>query len=346
MKDLWFLDVSHEHTPYTSYQSQVKRIAKEGKKSTVIITPTEDQLQEALHILCKGGLIGLPTETVYGLAADASQDLAVAHIFEMKARPSFNPLIIHGSSRHSFNAQVQWNEKAQALAEIFWPGPLTLVLPRLSSSSVSLLASAGLNSLAVRVPNHPIALALLQRFGSLLAAPSANSSGKISPTQARHVEKDFPDLFILEGEDTLIGLESTIVDLTGPSPLLLRPGGLSQEKIEAVIGPFGNTPHGVLKAPGMMKSHYAPTLPLRLNAQEALKGEAYLAFGQTAYEGDHILNLSQKGDLTEAATNLFKMLHLLDCPKFHTIAVAPIPFIGLGIAINDRIMRAAAPREP
>jgi L-threonylcarbamoyladenylate synthase len=310
----------------------------------VIIQPTHDHLEEALRILSRGELIGLPTETVYGLAADATQDAAVARIFEKKKRPIFNPLIIHGSSRESFKNHVLWNEKAEALAEIFWPGPLTLVLPRLSSSSVSLLASAGLNSLALRVPNHPLALTLLHKVGKLLAAPSANFSGKMSPTQAHHVEEDFPDVFILEGGDTSVGLESTIVDLTGASPLLLRPGGISQEKIEAVIGSLESSSVQAIKAPGMMKSHYAPTLPLRLNAQEPLEGEAYLAFGQTPYSGKHVLNLSPTGDVTEAAANLFKMMRQLDRPDFHHIAVAPIPFKELGVAVNDRLQRAAAPR--
>src|ERR1700722_630190 len=185
----------------------------------MIALPTQAQIEEASRILSTQGLIGLPTETVYGLAADATQDLAVAAIFEKKKRPTFNPLIIHGPSSQVFQQHVVWNEKAEALTQAFWPGPLTLVLPRLNSSSLSLLASAGLNSLAVRVPHHPIALALLQTFGKPLAAPSANPSGKISPTQARHVEEDFPDLFVLDGGDTSVGLESTIIDLTNETPV-------------------------------------------------------------------------------------------------------------------------------
>lgn len=310
----------------------------------MIFKPLSDSLEKALHILQEGDLIGLPTETVYGLAADATQELAIAKIFQLKNRPTFNPLIIHGLSHESFKGHVLWNEKAEVLARAFWPGPLTLVLPRLASSSLSLLASAGLDTLAVRVPNHPLALTLLERFGKLLAAPSANPSGKTSPTQARHVDKDFPNLFILEGGDTTVGLESTIVDLTGPSPLLLRPGGISQEEIESVIGPL-EISHGSIKAPGMMKSHYAPTLPLQLNVQEPSIGGAYLAFGPTPYKGKHVLNLSEEGNLTEAAANLFKMIRLLDCPEFGKISVAPIPLHGLGMALNDRLQRAAAPRE-
>ncbi len=312
----------------------------------MIVLPTPEYLEEALRHLRKGDLIGLPTETVYGLAADASQDLAVAKIFKQKNRPTFNPLIIHGPSSECFKKHVQWNEKAEVLANVFWPGPLTLVLPRLSTSSLSLLTSAGLDSLAVRVPNHPIALNLLLRFGQLLAAPSANPSGKPSPTQASHVAEDFPDLFILEGGDTSVGLESTIVDLTSPSPFLLRPGGISQEEIESVIGPIGIFSQKSIKAPGMMKSHYAPTLPLILNSHKPLAGDAFLAFGPTTFEGKHVLNLSKKESLTEAAANFFKMLRLLDRPDFCRIAVAPIPLNGLGLALNDRLQRAAAPREP
>lgn len=311
----------------------------------MIVEPAQAQIEEACRLLRMGELIGLPTETVYGLAADATQDLAVASIFEKKKRPSFNPLIIHGASRDVFQDHVIWNKKAEALAQAFWPGPLTLVLPRLESSSLSLLVSAGLNSLAVRVPHHPLALSLLQAYGTPLAAPSANPSGKISPTQARHVEEDFPDLFILDGGDTAVGIESTIVDLTTQTPLLLRPGGLSQEQIEDIIGKLEVSHQNTVKAPGMMISHYAPTLPLRLNVLEPFEGEAYLAFGSSSHQGNHVLNLSSGGNLTEAAANLFKMLRLLDRPDYCRIAVGPIPFVGLGLALNDRLARAAAPRE-
>lgn len=311
----------------------------------MIVLPTPARLEEATHILDNAGLIGVPTETVYGLAGDASQDIAVAAIFKKKRRPTFNPLIIHGHSSQIFQNHVLWNETAEALAQAFWPGPLTLILPRLESSSLSLLASAGLSSLAVRVPNHPVALALLESFGRPLAAPSANLSGRISPTQASHVEEDFPDLFIFDGKDTSVGLESTIVDLTDKIPMLLRPGGLSQEKIESIIGPLSTPTGSGIKAPGMMTSHYAPSLALRLNAPEPLKGEAYLAFGPTPHGGQQVLNLSLKGDLTEAAANFFKMLRILDNPQWQGIAAAPIPFTGLGVALNDRLIRAAAPRE-
>jgi L-threonylcarbamoyladenylate synthase len=308
----------------------------------MILSPTPEALEEACQLLLVGGLIGLPTETVYGLAADATQDLAVAKIFEQKKRPSLNPLIIHGASQDTFQNHVEWNERAQLLADTFWPGPLTLVLPRKSTSSISLLASAGLETLAVRVPHHPVALTLLKKLGKPLAAPSANRSGKVSPTTADHVAEDFPDLFILEGGATTIGLESTILDLTSPTPLILRPGGISQEELEAVIGPLQGHDGGTIKAPGMMKSHYAPHLPLRLNVLEPHAGEAFLAFGPAA-QWD--LNLSETEDLREAAANLFKMLRLLDQREFKGIAVAPIPMQGLGRALNDRLQRAAAPRD-
>jgi L-threonylcarbamoyladenylate synthase len=311
----------------------------------MIVSPTQENYQEAIHKLQKNELIGLPTETVYGLAADATSDLAVARIFEAKKRPTFNPLIIHGSSQETFKDHVVWNDMAEMLSQAFWPGPLTLVLPRLPTSPISLLTSAGLSSLAVRIPHHPVALDLLSRFKGVLAAPSANLSGRISSTQANHVQEDFPDLFILDGGNTTIGLESTIIDLTTSTPLLLRPGGLLLEEIELLIGPLKTPCQFSIKAPGMMKSHYAPSLPLRLNVKKPLENEAYLAFGDTPFKGDHILNLSPSSDLTEAAANLFKMMRLLDRTQFCGIAAAPIPLKGLGIALNDRLLRAAAPRE-
>jgi L-threonylcarbamoyladenylate synthase len=312
----------------------------------MIISPFQRNIKEAVCILREGKLVGLPTETVYGLAADATQENAVAQIFEVKNRPTFNPLIIHGSSIEIFQKQVLWNDKADLLARTYWPGPLTFVLPRRNDSSLSHLASAGLPSVALRMPNHPVALALLNEFGGLLAAPSANLSGKISPTQASHVNADFPDLWVLEGGPCAVGLESTIIDLTGDAPVLLRPGGIPQEEIEQQIGPLARLAENIIKAPGMMASHYAPSRPLRLNVQKPLRGEAFLAFGESPYEGEYTLNLSAKGDLREAASNLFRMLRLLDRSCFQRIAVAPIPSFGLGSALNDRLTRAAAPVEP
>ncbi len=310
----------------------------------MIFLPTSENFKEAINILQKGDLIGFPTETVYGLAADATHDLAIAKIFEIKKRPTFNPLIIHGYSLDALKGHVMWNDKAEILADAFWPGPLTLVLPRLASSSLSLLASAGLDSLAIRIPSHEIALRLIREFGGLIAAPSANPSGKLSPTQARHVREDFPNLFVLEGGDTAIGLESTIVDLTTSPPHLLRPGGIPKEEIEAFIGFVQGASSDPIKAPGMMSSHYAPTLPLRLNADAPLEEEAFLAFGPMPHKGEHVLNLSPTKNLREAAANFFKMLRLLDRPPFRGIAVASLPTNGLGRALNDRLMRAAAPR--
>jgi L-threonylcarbamoyladenylate synthase len=296
-------------------------------------------------LLNQGKLIGFPTETVYGLAADARNDLAVALIFDAKKRPSFNPLIIHSSTTDAFKAQVEWNERADKLANAFWPGPLTLVLPRLPSASVSLLASAGLDTLAIRIPNHPIALEILSKFNGLIAAPSANTSGTISPTESQHVIEAFPDLFVLEGGQSTIGLESTIVDLTGPSPVLLRPGVITEKEIEKVIGFIVHPSTAQIKAPGMMKSHYCPNTPLRLNALQREANEAYLGYGSNPYSDEHSLNLSPEGNLREAAANLFKMLRKLDKPIYSRIAVAPIPFEGIGLALNDRLTRAAAPRE-
>ncbi|MBY0502106.1 MAG: threonylcarbamoyl-AMP synthase [Alphaproteobacteria bacterium] len=311
----------------------------------MIVYPTQENYQEAIHKLQKGELIGLPTETVYGLAGDATSDLAIARIFEAKKRPTFNPLIIHGSSQETFKDHVVWNDIAEILSRAFWPGPLTLVLPRVPTSRISLLASAGLESLAIRVPHHPVALDLLTKFKGLLAAPSANPSGRISSTQAIHVQEDFSELFILDGGNTTIGLESTIIDLTTAIPLLLRHGGLPVEEIESLIGSLEAPCKSPIKAPGMLKSHYAPSLPLRLNVKQPLENEAYLAFGHTTFKGDHILNLSPSGHLTEAAANLFKMMRLLDNTQFCGISVAPIPLKGLGMALNDRLLRAAAPRE-
>jgi L-threonylcarbamoyladenylate synthase len=312
----------------------------------VIIIPNQDSINEAVRILKSGKLIGLPTETVYGLAADATQDIAVARIFETKNRPSFNPLIIHGSSAEVFKRHVKWNDLANDLAKAFWPGPLTLVLPRLASSSISLLTSAGLDTIAVRVPNCSIALDLLTTFDDVLAAPSANISGRISPTEALHVDEAYPELFILDGGSSPVGLESTIVDLTGTLPILLRPGGITLEDLERVIGPIQTYFQHKIKAPGMLNSHYCPTLTLTLNVLQPRQNEAYLAFGPSPHHGEHVLNLSPTADLTEAAANLFRMLRVLDKPCYEGVSVAPIPLNGMGLAVNDRLIRAAAPREP
>jgi len=311
-----------------------------------ILAATPDAIAAAGRLLAEGRLVAFPTETVYGLGADANCDRAVAAIFAAKGRPRFNPLIVHVAEANEVEALVVVDERARRLMERFWPGPLTLVLPRLADSPVSLLASAGLDSLAVRQPDHAVARALIAAAGRPLAAPSANRSGRVSPTTAGHVAECLGDrvAMILDGGPCRVGVESTVLDLTGDRPLLLRPGGVAVEDLAAALGEIPATPKAskTLKSPGMMESHYAPGLPVRLDARAPRPGEALLAFGPVA-EGA-ALNLSPTGDLEEAAANLFAMLRALDRPDFTGIAVAPIPRHGLGQAINDRLRRAAAPR--
>ncbi len=313
------------------------------------IRPADDAaLDEAARILRAGGLVAFPTETVYGLGADATVDRAVAAIFEAKGRPRFNPLIVHLPEAAAAGGLVVLDDRARALARGFWPGPLTMVLPRAAGCPISLLASAGLDSLALRVPGHPLAEALLRRTGRPLAAPSANRAGALSPTSARHVAASLGDRvpLILDGGPCPLGLESTVVDLTGRRPVLLRPGAVTREALEASLGPVeGPGSAEAIKSPGQLSSHYAPGLPLRLAASEAGPREALLAFGPDVPRGAALtLNLSPSGDLTEAAANLFAQLHALDRPGLEAIAVMPIPETGLGAAINDRLKRAAAPR--
>ena len=310
---------------------------------TELLKPDEAGLNRAASLLASGGLVAFPTETVYGLGADARNSLAVARIFEAKGRPRFNPLIVHVASVAEARRHVEWSDTAEALARAFWPGPLTLGRPLRAGSDLSDLVTAGLPSLAVRVPAHPLARRLLERFGGPVAAPSANPSGRISPTTAAHVAAGLSGRIeaILDGGPCPVGLESTILGLTGV-PVLLRHGGLPVEEIEAVLGAAvaRDTAPQTLTAPGQMLSHYAPAAAVRLNAIERRAGELLLGFG----EMDCDLNLSPNGVLTEAAANLFPHLHRLDARKAATIAVAPIPETGLGRAINDRLRRAAAPR--
>ncbi|WP_417454048.1 L-threonylcarbamoyladenylate synthase [Kiloniella sp.] len=331
-------------------------------------------LLNACNLLRSGELVAFPTETVYGLGADATNPKACASIYEAKGRPSFNPLIVHFHDLSEAQKRAVFNTKAEKLAQVFWPGPLTLVLPRTENCDIAELCSAGLPSLAVRVPGHSIAHALLKQSGLPLAAPSANASGKISPTKSEHVAYSLGNKVscILDGKDTAcaVGLESTVIDLTGDIPVLLRPGNITKEEIETVIGSIqlGKSlmeskaedqassqtrttedtcqTQDPLKSPGLLKSHYAPTLPLRLNATEVAVDEALLAFGNKPLLGSSCcLNLSEKGDLLEAAANLFSALHELDQKQgIQGIAVMPIPEAGLGLAINDRLKRAAAPR--
>ena len=303
-----------------------------------------NDVRQAAEILRGGGLVAFPTETVYGLGADATNDLAVARIYEAKGRPQFNPLIAHVAEVDAALALAEFSEAALALAARFWPGPLTLVLPRKAGCPVSLLASAGLPSIALRVPQHSLALELIRETGRPIVAPSANPSGRISPTTAAHVREGLGTKvdMVLDGGRCAVGLESTIVSLLDDTPRLLRAGGLARDKIEQVLGrSLEAALAGPLHAPGQLESHYAPHARLRLNATDWHVGEARLGFGAV----DAPLNLSPKGDVVEAAANLFSMLHQLDAEGSSTIAVAPIPVIGLGEAINDRLHRAAAPRE-
>ncbi len=299
-------------------------------------------LAKAADLIRQGQLVAFPTETVYGLGGDALNGEAVAAIYAAKGRPSFNPLIAHVASAEAAQRFVQWSDQAEQLAAAFWPGPLTLVLPLRADHDVSSLVTAGLDSLAVRVPAHPTARALLQAVDGPVAAPSANPSGRISPTTADHVAAGLDGRIaaILNDGPCGVGLESTIVGLAG-EPTLLRPGGVALEEIERILGTqlHIHQTGDLLTAPGQLQSHYAPEAPVRLNANARRGDELLLGFG--AVECD--VNLSVNGNLTEAAANLFAALHQLDTSG-RPIAVTPIPNTGLGRAINDRLKRAAAPR--
>jgi L-threonylcarbamoyladenylate synthase len=308
---------------------------------------------EAAALLRGGALVAFPTETVYGLGADATDGRAVAAVFAAKGRPRFNPLICHYAEAEAAFADVEADPRARALAGRFWPGPLTMVLPRRPESRVDLLAGAGLGSLGVRVPAHPLALELLRAAGVPVAAPSANPSGAVSPTAAAHVLEGLGGRIaaVLDGGACPVGVESTVLDLTGGRPALLRPGGVLTEAVEALLGPLdragaagGEAPRG----PGMLASHYAPALPLRLGAAAAEADEALLGFGPMPGGAAIAWNLSEAGDLAEAASRLFAGLRWLDAEGarlgLRGIAAVPVPGTGLGAAINDRLARAAAPR--
>lgn len=302
----------------------------------------------AADILREGCLVAFPTETVYGIGADACNDRAVAAIFAAKGRPQFNPLIVHVADMAAAEKLVEWNPVARSLAARFWPGPLTLVLPRKNPSPLSLLVSAGLDTVAIRVPEQPVARQLLAASGLAIAAPSANASGKLSPTTAAHVRESLGDKvdLILDGGPTKFGIESTIIGFDGGRPILLRAGALGREDIEAIAGPLLRRSGEKISAPGQLESHYAPHAPLRLNARDAKPNEALLAFGTLPpTQASVVRNLSAAGDLNEAAANLFAMLRELDAAHPACIAVVPIPERGLGEAINDRLLRAAAPRK-
>jgi L-threonylcarbamoyladenylate synthase len=328
----------------------------------------------------------MPTETVYGLAADATNGEAVARIYALKSRPQFNPLIVHVADTRAAIRYVEWNDAAERLAEAFWPGPLTLVLKRRARSRISDLVSAGGDTLAVRVPAHPIALELLQAFNGAIAAPSANRSGRVSPTTAQHVRDEFGEdaPLIVDGGACEVGLESTVLDISSDAPVLLRAGAITREMIGNILKhspPEGEStrylsvavggnlskasPHGfasanpappqggskrdpdgiVYRSPGLLASHYAPSIPVRLNAVDVTPDEALLAFGPTPLMGAATtLNLSPRGDLIEAAANLFAYLRALDVPAHCAIAVMPIPTEGIGEAMMDRLTRASVGR--
>lgn len=313
---------------------------------TAPIKPADqpDVIAEAADILRRGGLVAIPTETVYGLAADAANAEAVARLYAAKGRPRFNPLISHVSGPPMAWRLSGWPDMAAELAEAFWPGPLTLVLPKRPDAPVCDLATAGLDSIAIRCPDHPVALALLREFDGPLVAPSANPSGTVSPTTAEHVALSMGDKvdLILDGGPCDIGVESSVVSLLGDKAMILRPGGLERAKIISVTGPLGKPGESDRPvSPGQLASHYAPVAEIRLGATEAQDAELFIGFGDI--DGD--INLSSRGDLAEAATNLFAALRELDARGATRIAVAPIPAEGLGEAINDRLKRAAAPRK-
>lgn len=313
---------------------------------TETILPTAVGLARAAEILGSGGLVAFPTETVYGLGGDARSDIAVARIFAAKARPRFNPLIVHVADLAAAQAFALFDDRALAVARQFWPGPLTLVLTLRAGAGLSHMVTADLPTVAVRVPAHPVAAALLRRFGGPLAAPSANPSGRVSPTRAVHVIDGLAGRIaaVIDGGPCAVGVESTILDLSG-APALLRPGGVPVEALEAALGLklFMGGDANKPTAPGQLASHYAPAAQVRLNADAWLPGEVSVGFGP----GNADFTLSADGDLVEAAANLFHVLREADfiAGTAGKIAFAPIPETGLGRAINDRLQRAAAPRD-
>jgi len=312
---------------------------------------TPANLKRAGDLLREGGLVAFPTETVYGLGGDATNDAAIARIFAVKSRPSFNPLIVHIADLAAAEKVAVFDDRARCLAKAFWPGSLTLVLKRLKNSPVAKAASANLPTVALRAPDSDIAQALLRQSPNPIAAPSANRSGSVSPTTAEHVAASLGvaiDL-ILDGGPCKIGIESTVLDLSGKAPCLLRPGAITEEMLAAKIGALQKATPGDLekpRSPGMADRHYAPSIPMRLNVTSVAPGEALLSFGSHAISGFAAeRNLSPNGDLSEAAANLYTRLRELDWSGFQAIAVMAIPEEGLGVAINDRLRRAAAPKE-
>ena len=320
-----------------------------AEPATRVLRADPAAIEAAACCLAAGGLVAFPTETVYGLGAAAGNGAAIARLYTAKGRPRFNPLIAHVADVAAARRCGRFDSTAEQLAAAFWPGPLTLVLSKQADCGVAHLALAGLDSVAVRVPAHPVALALLAAFKEPVVAPSANRSGHVSPTSAVHVLADLRGRIdmVLDGGNCPIGVESTVVACVG-APRLLRPGGLPRDEIERVIGralDIAPTADEKPLAPGMLSSHYAPKARLRLNASEAEPGEALLAFGAAPASDALTLNLSPRGDLIEAATNLFSHLRALDASGAKTVAVMRVPRKGLGEAINDRLARAAAPRQ-
>jgi L-threonylcarbamoyladenylate synthase len=323
--------------------------------TTEVLAADAAGVARAAALLRSGALVAFGTETVYGLGGDATNAEAVAGIFQAKGRPRFNPLISHYPSMDAAFRHVEASPLAQTVAASFWPGPLTLVLRRAAACPVSLLASAGLDTLAVRVPSHPLASAVLAAAGVPIAAPSANRSGRVSPTTAAHVlsELDGRIAAVLDSGPCAVGLESTVLDLSGPAPVLLRPGGVAVEDLERLIGPVGRVTHASpdagLRSPGLLLSHYAPRLPVRLGATSVTQDEALLAFGPPPPGARVVFQLSEQADPVQAAARLFEGLRWLDAEAIRLgargIAVMPVPEAGLGLAINDRLTRAAAPRD-
>ncbi len=328
-----------------------------AEPTTRFVGADAEAISQAARVLAAGGLVAFPTETVYGLGADATNVTAIARLYAAKGRPAFNPLIAHVADIAAAGALAAFDDAAEKLAAAFWPGPLTLVLRRGLKCPVAELATAGLNTIAVRIPSHPVARDILRAFDKPIVAPSANRSGHVSPTTAAHVLADLRGRveLVVDGGPTWVGVESTIVACLDGRTLLLRPGALPRADLERVLGgaladaPKTQTGADVLLAPGMMASHYAPKARLRLDVTSVQAGEALLAFGAKLLPGDgraaRVLNLSPGGDLVEAAANLFSYLRALDNAGVATIAVMPVPHDGLGEAINDRLARAAAPRE-
>lgn len=312
---------------------------------------SDDEILRAADALKNGELVVFPTETVYGLGGDARDSQVVARIFSSKGRPSFNPLIVHVADLQAAKQIGKFNDVAVKLADAFWPGPLTLVVQLRGGAEISSLVTAGLDSIALRVPGHPVALALLKASGLALAAPSANRSGRVSPTEIAHVQEEGLEniAMMLDGGACDKGIESTIIKVEGEKLSLLRPGSVSAEQIEEVTGLKVISPEGSFKrpqAPGNLASHYAPNAELRLDVEFAEQDEGVIAFGSTVPQGGaHIYNLSEEGDLVEAAQKLYAALRFMDNMGVSSIAVAAIPKAGVGLAIYDRLQRAAAPRE-